>query len=183
MMKSPSQLPKRIRNALKKIKNVKGNVSYEFNCKIYTFLGIRFKFKFGRKVDLKHNCLPQYGDLIKKNTCFIHPIGLVIYYANIGRNNIIFQNVTIGGKSVVNSFPEDYPTIGDNCIVFAGASILGGVTIGNNVIVGAGAVVVSNVPDNCVVAGNPAKIIKRGIPNNDNENIIKRFKKNWRIKE
>ena len=35
-----------------------------------------------------------------------------------------------------------------------------GVTIGNNVVVAAGSVVVKDVPDNVVVAGNPAKIIK-----------------------
>jgi serine O-acetyltransferase len=37
---------------------------------------------------------------------------------------------------------------------------LGPVKIGNNVTIGAGAVVVKDIPDNCVVAGNPAKIIK-----------------------
>ena len=40
----------------------------------------------------------------------------------------------------------------------------GGVKIGNNVIIGAGSVVVKDVPDNCVVAGNPAKIIKNNNP-------------------
>ncbi len=44
--------------------------------------------------------------------------------------------------------------IGGNC------TILPGVTIGNNVVVAAGAVVSKDVPDNCVVAGVPAKIIK-----------------------
>ncbi|WP_234032578.1 hypothetical protein [Companilactobacillus bobalius] len=39
--------------------------------------------------------------------------------------------------------------------------MIGGVHIGNNVIVGAGAVVVSDIPDNCVVGGVPAKVIKK----------------------
>lgn len=39
-------------------------------------------------------------------------------------------------------------------------TIIGNVNIGDNVIVGAGSVVVKDVPSNCVVAGNPAKIIK-----------------------
>ena len=39
-------------------------------------------------------------------------------------------------------------------------TILPGVTIGNNVVVAAGAVVTKDVPDNCVVGGVPAKIIK-----------------------
>lgn len=45
--------------------------------------------------------------------------------------------------------------IGGNC------TILPGVVIGNNVIVAAGAVVTKDVPDNCIVGGVPAKIIKR----------------------
>ena len=40
------------------------------------------------------------------------------------------------------------------------ATILCGITIGKNALVGAGAVVVKDVPDNAVVAGNPAKVIK-----------------------
>ena len=44
--------------------------------------------------------------------------------------------------------------------IINGQEIFGNVHIGDNVIVGAGSVVVKDVPDNCVVAGNPAKIIK-----------------------
>ena len=50
--------------------------------------------------------------------------------------------------------------IGDNCFIGMNALILKGSVIGNNVIVGAGSVVVKDVPDNCVVAGNPARIIR-----------------------
>lgn len=51
-------------------------------------------------------------------------------------------------------------TIGDNVWIGGSAVITPGVTIGNNVVVAAGAVVVKDVPDNVVVGGNPAKIIK-----------------------
>lgn len=47
-----------------------------------------------------------------------------------------------------------------NCWIGAGASILPGVTVGVNAVVGAAAVVTKDVPDNAVVAGNPARIIK-----------------------
>lgn len=51
--------------------------------------------------------------------------------------------------------------IGNNCWIGDKATILGGVTIGNNVIVAANSVVTKSVPDNCVVAGVPATIIKQ----------------------
>ncbi|WP_320123015.1 sugar O-acetyltransferase [uncultured Sphaerochaeta sp.] len=51
-------------------------------------------------------------------------------------------------------------TIGNDVWIGGNCTILPGVTIGNNVIVAAGAVVTKDVPDNCVVAGIPAKIIQ-----------------------
>lgn len=51
--------------------------------------------------------------------------------------------------------------IGDNCFIGMNSIILKGTTIGNNVVVGAGSVVSGNFPDNCIIAGNPAKIIKQ----------------------
>ena len=48
-----------------------------------------------------------------------------------------------------------------NCWIGAGASILPGVTVGENAIVGAGSVVTKDVEANTIVAGNPARVIKR----------------------
>ncbi len=53
--------------------------------------------------------------------------------------------------------------IGEKCFIGAGAIILPNVTIGDQVIVGAGSVVTKDVPSNCAVGGNPAKVIKTGI--------------------
>lgn len=50
-------------------------------------------------------------------------------------------------------------TIGNNVFIGMKSTILKGVTIGNNVIIGANSLVNHDVPDNCVVAGNPAKVI------------------------
>lgn len=51
-------------------------------------------------------------------------------------------------------------TIGDDVWIGGRAVINPGVTIGHNVVIGAGSVVTKDVPDNSVVAGNPARIIK-----------------------
>ncbi|MBR3612339.1 MAG: acyltransferase [Bacteroidaceae bacterium] len=53
--------------------------------------------------------------------------------------------------------------IGKRCFIGANAIIMCGVKIGDSVIVGSGAIVTKDVPSNCIVAGNPAKIIKQGI--------------------
>lgn len=77
--------------------------------------------------------------------------------AKIGRNLTLHQGVTIGknfgGKRC------GYPSIGDNVIIFPNTVVIGKITIGSNVIIGAGSVVINDVPNNCVIAGNPAKII------------------------
>ena len=52
-------------------------------------------------------------------------------------------------------------SIGNNVWIGGGVTILPGVSLGNNVIVGAGSVVTKSFPENVVIAGNPAKIIKR----------------------
>lgn len=55
--------------------------------------------------------------------------------------------------------------IGNDVWIGGSSIILPGVTIGNNVIVAAGSIVTKDIPDNVIVAGNPAKIIKELHPN------------------
>lgn len=76
----------------------------------------------------------------------------------IGRDCVIAQNVTLGSRQGGNGTP----VIGDNVYVGPGANCLGG-RIGSNVVVGAGAVVLKEVPDGCVVAGVPARVISQDI--------------------
>lgn len=86
-----------------------------------------------------------------------HPFATVINAKSIG-NNFQFRNgLTIGNKGNDNTL---IPTIGRNVTVGANVVIIGDITIGDNVVVGAGSVVVKDVPSNCVIGGNPAKIIK-----------------------
>ena len=51
-------------------------------------------------------------------------------------------------------------TVGDNCYFGLDSKIFGPVTIGNNVIVGANSVITKDIPDNAVVGGVPAQIIR-----------------------
>lgn len=51
--------------------------------------------------------------------------------------------------------------IGNNCFIGTNAIILPDVTLGNNVVVGAGSVVTKSFPNDVIIAGNPAKVIKR----------------------
>ena len=88
-----------------------------------------------------------------------HPYSTYINAKEIGDNFSFRHCTTLGNKS--DDKPNDIPTIGDNVTLGAHVIILGNVHVGNNVIVGAGSVVVKDIPDNCVVAGNPAKIIKK----------------------
>ncbi|MBL4288153.1 serine O-acetyltransferase [Vibrio fluvialis] len=86
-----------------------------------------------------------------------HPIGIVIGQGvNLGRNVVIFQNVTIGRSS--NNVAQ-YPSVGDNTTIYAGAVVIGGIHVGHNCIVGANSVVTSNIPDNSVVVGCPARVV------------------------
>jgi acetyltransferase-like isoleucine patch superfamily enzyme len=50
--------------------------------------------------------------------------------------------------------------IGENCWIGARATILDGVTVGKNAVIGAHSLVKDDVPENAVVAGTPAKVIK-----------------------
>lgn len=52
-------------------------------------------------------------------------------------------------------------SVGNDVWIGGNVTVIGGVHIGNNVIIGAGAVVVKDVPDNSVVGGVPAKVIKQ----------------------
>ena len=85
---------------------------------------------------------------------FEHNYATYLNAESIGRNFYCLQLVTLGnGKG-------GRPTIGDNVSIYTGAIVYGGIRIGNNVKIAAGSVVFHDIPDNCIVAGNPATIVK-----------------------
>lgn len=85
-------------------------------------------------------------------------IGVVIHKATkMGRHCLISQQVTIGGRSGL----EGAPIIGDYVRIGAGAKILGNIRIGDFAVIGANAVVLKDVPPATVVAGVPARELRR----------------------
>ena len=70
------------------------------------------------------------------------------------------KNLSIKPGVVIGEIEGCFPTLGDNVFIGANAVVVGNISIGNNVRIGAGTIVTKNVPDNCTVVGNPARIIK-----------------------
>ena len=114
----------------------------------------------------------KYGVFISHKSTFPpslnlkHPVGIVIGEGvRLGERVRIYQNVTLGGARVGDSDNGNYPEIGDDTVIFAGAKIIGNVRVGRNCVIGANSVVTRDVPDFSTAAGIPARVI-----NNRSEN-------------
>ena len=107
----------------------------------------------GMKVGTDFN--RQQGSYIDPTHCFLVEIG----------NNVTFSiRVTVLAHDASTKKSLGYTkigkvVIGDNVFVGANATVLPNVIIGNNSIIGANSVVSKNIPENCVAAGNPARVI------------------------
>lgn len=90
-----------------------------------------------------------------------HGSGVVIgETAVVETGCIIYQGVTLGGTGK-DKGKKRHPTIKRDCVIGAGAKVLGGITINENCKIGAGSVVLSDVPANSSVVGIPGRVIKR----------------------
>lgn len=125
---------------------------------------------------------PVLGLLIRILARILHMAVMIVCginiqpYSNIGRGFAIHNfscifvlvekagdNLTLNqGVTVGNIRGSKHPPIlGNNVYIGSGAKVLGDVTIGNNVVIAANSLVLTDVPDNCTVAGVPARIISR----------------------
>lgn len=148
----------------------------------YTYIDAlsRGGIEFGNNVSLGRNCIIECTGVIRElgeklviedgvgfaANAFIAARGEV----HIGKNCIFGPNVRIHAEN--HNFTDlDTPirlqgatrkgvSIGEDCWVGSGVTILDGVRIGNHCIIGAGAVVTKDIPDYAIVGGVPAKIIK-----------------------
>ncbi|MNO37759.1 putative acetyltransferase [compost metagenome] len=132
----------------------------------------------GNKVDSSFMCFPPFYTDFGRNIT----IGKNVFFntgcsfqdrggISIGDGTMLGMNVTIAtlnhGLSL-DTRNVTYPSpviIGENVWIGSNVTILPGVTIGDNSVVAAGAVVTKNVPENTVVAGVPAKELKKIINN------------------
>jgi len=107
---------------------------------------------------ISNSVVPYRAEIGPETRLAYGGIGVVIHSrTRIGRRVIIGPHVTIGRQLD----PETIPVIGDNVYIGAGACVLGKIKVGNNVVIGANSVVLRDVPDNSIVAGVPAKVIRR----------------------
>lgn len=171
----------RMEKKLKKFKHVGLNCCFGKDCHIlgeqFISIGNGFCSGIHSRIEAisKHNSQSfnpsiEIGDDVSiEDYCHIACVKRV----NIGSGTMIASRVYISDHSHGSITPEDLenpPTqrplfgkpvnIGKNVWLGEGCCILPGVSLGNNVIVGANAVVTHSFPDNSVIAGVPAKVIK-----------------------
>ena len=85
-----------------------------------------------------------------------------VYISDINHGNYSGENHSFPAEKAKNRKIFSKPVkICENVWIGENAIILPGIEIGKNSIIGAGSVVTKNVPENCIVAGNPARIIKK----------------------
>lgn len=115
------------------------------------------------RVSIGKNAVIMMGAVINIG-CEIGEGTMVDMNAVLGARAKLGKNVHLGAGAVVAGVlepPSKSPCeVGDNVLIGANAVILEGVKVGPNSVVAAGSIVVEDVPDNVVVAGSPAKIIK-----------------------
>lgn len=131
------------------------NSQFSFMRKLYIFLYQLYQYE---------NCSSiAWDSTIEGEPCFPHGIKSIFISgeAKIGKNCVIFQQVTIGSVILLDSKSTGAPTIGEDCYIGAGAKIIGNVKIGNNVRIGANAIVYKDVPDNSVVVAGEQKVITK----------------------
>ena len=128
------------KNKILKIVGIPVRLFYKIIIQWFLGIDIPDETKIGKGFDIYHG----QGVVISSDTI-------------IGDDVMVRQNTTIGNSTVGGGAP----IIGNNVQIGANSVIIGEITIGKNSVIGAGSVVVKNVPDNCVVAGNPAKLLKQ----------------------
>jgi serine O-acetyltransferase len=105
------------------------------------------------------------GATLGRRVFIDHGMGVVVgETAIVGNDVVIYHGVTLGAAAQAREGEKArdvkrHPTLGDSVVVGAGAQIIGDIKVGDNCRVASGSIVLKNVPDNCVVAGIPGRIV------------------------
>ena len=142
--------------------------SSSFYCKKGGKIAIGNRCYFFDNVEIQSRGVLSFGNDVQVNN-FSRIVALKS--VKIGSNVTIAQFVTIldhdhkyifdSGEMSLDGYETKPVSIGDNVWIGDKATILRGVSIGSNVIIAANSVVNKDIPDNCVVGGVPARILKR----------------------
>ena len=115
------------------------------------------------KVEIGEGAVIMMGAIVNIGAV-IGPGTMIDMGAVLGGRAMVGTHCHIGAGAVLAGVVEPASAtpviVEDNVLVGANAVVIEGVHVGKNAVVAAGAVVVEDVPDNAVVAGCPAKIIK-----------------------
>jgi serine O-acetyltransferase len=103
------------------------------------------------------------GATIGRRFFIDHGMGVVIgETSEIGDDVLLYQGVVLGGTT--HEKKKRHPTLGNNVVVGAGAILLGDIVIGDEARVGAGSVVVTSLEPRTTAVGVPARVVRRGRP-------------------
>jgi serine O-acetyltransferase len=103
------------------------------------------------------------GATIGRRFFIDHGMGVVIgETSEIGDDVLLYQGVVLGGTT--HEKKKRHPTIGNNVVIGAGAILLGDIVIGDEARVGAGSVVVTSLEPRTTAVGVPARVVRRGRP-------------------
>ena len=122
--------------------------------KIGTFVEIQKNATIGRNVKVSSHTFICEGVTIEDNVFVGHNVSFI--------NDKFPRSANVDGTLQTEADWQVVPTrVKKGASIGTSATILCGVTIGENAIVGAGSVVTRDVPDNTVVAGNPARPLRK----------------------
>jgi acetyltransferase-like isoleucine patch superfamily enzyme len=121
--------------------------------KIGAFVEIQKGASVGRRCKISSHSFICEGVTIEDNVFIGHGVMFI---------NDIYPRATANGALQTEAdWKVERTVIKNGASIGTGATILANVTIGENAIVGAGSVVTKNVPANSIVAGNPAKVLRK----------------------
>ena len=121
---------------------------------IGTFVEIQKGAKIGKNCKISSHTFICEGVTIENNVFIGHSVTFI--------NDRYPRATSPGGSLQTDDDWECIPSlVKEGASIGSGATLLSGITIGANAIVGAGSVVTRNVPPNTIVAGNPAKVLKK----------------------